>query len=190
MRQTSIPGTAPPGDPPRNPELDAAIERQYERRAEAKRAREAVKIGDAKLMELVTELGVPYPFLEPGTGKRKTLRVDAQRRLRTETAKAAKQEQADREWEAAQAEARGGDQQDAARAAWEQGVAERRAAAVARADAKPGAETRQPDDPFAATRAAMAELSADETSAHAAVREAEEGRAERRAGRGGKRGGQ
>lgn len=121
--QQFIPGTEPPTH---DPKIDRAIEDKYKRVAALKIARESVAVSDAKLMELIEERGAPYPFTEPETGKRKVLRLDAKKRLKSERAKTAKQEQADREWEAAQAEARGGDQQVASREAWEAEVKRRR----------------------------------------------------------------
>src|SRR6201985_67111 len=99
MRQTQIPGTEPPASVP---EIDLAIEAKHERLLAAKLAREAVTVSDAKLLELMEEHGrAEYPYLEPGTGKRRVLRVDAAKRLRTVKAPSAKQERQDAEWEAA-----------------------------------------------------------------------------------------
>ena len=123
--QQFIPGTEPPTH---DPKIDLAIEEKYQRIAALKVAREAVAVSDAKLMELIETRGSPYPFVEPETGKRKVLRLDAKKRLKSEKAKPAAKEQADREWEAAQAEARGGDQQAASREAWAAEVKRRRAA--------------------------------------------------------------
>lgn len=125
MSQQHIPGTEPPN---RDPKIDRAIEDKYRRLAALKIAREAVAVSDAKLLELIEERGAPYPFTEPGTDKRKVLRLDAKKRLKSERAKTVAKEQADREWEAAQAEHRGGDQQEAGREAWEAEVKRRRAA--------------------------------------------------------------
>lgn len=125
--QQFIPGTEPSTH---DTKIDLAIEDKYKRVEALKIAREAVAVSDAKLMELIEERGDPYPFTEPGTGKRKVLRLDAKKRLKSERAKPAKQEQAEREWEAAQREMRGGDQQEASREAWEAEVKRRRQAAA------------------------------------------------------------
>lgn len=126
--QQFIPGTEPPAH---DPAIDKAIEDKYKRLAALKLARDAVAVSDAKLMELLEARDAPYPFTEPETGKRKVLRLDAKKRLKSERAKPAAKEQADREWEAAQQEMRGGDQQEASREAWEAEVRRRRAAAGA-----------------------------------------------------------
>lgn len=175
MPQQFFPGQEPPGH---DPEIETAIATKYERLAAAKLAREAVHVSDAKLLELVEARGAPYQFTEPGTGKRKTLKLAAAKKLKTLAAKSAKKEQADREWEAAQQEHRGGEQQDAAKAAWEAEVKRRRGG-----DSDPA-----PADPFASIRAAMDTDDAnvvdqrphDETPAQRSAREAEEARATRR----------
>lgn len=172
--QQFIPGTEPPNH---DPKIDRAIEDKYKRLAALKIAREAVSVSDAKLMELIEARGAPYPFTEPETGKRKVLRVDAKKRLKSGSAKPAKQEQADREWEAAQREGRGGDQQAEGAEAWEAEVKRRRT--TVSVNGGPAVEIVD-DDPFGATRSEM-----DETPAQTAVREAEESRAARRAKRAG-----
>lgn len=160
MPQTFIAGTEPPG---RSPEIDDTIAQKYERLAQLKLAREAVRVSDAKLLELMEEQGrALYPFTEPGTGKRKKLKLDAAKKLKTVAGKSAKTEQADQEWEAQQAEHRGG---------------ERRAAGRVEVESHGFGVVAPPDDPFAATRSAM------ETPAQSAAREAEEARAARRAKR-------
>lgn len=169
--QQFIPGTEPPG---RDEEIERAIEAKYKAAAEEKLAKEATKIRLAKLLELVEARGTPYPFLEPGTGRRKVLRLDAQKRLKSVKAPSQKQEQADREWAAAQAEARGGEQQDAAKEGW--------AAEVKRRRGEQDAATTDdylPADPFGATREALSGAD-EETPAERSARESEEARAARR----------
>lgn len=167
-RQTELPGHE---DPNRSPEIDRQIEAWYAARSEQKLAAERTSVTLAKLLELCEDRE-RYPFLEPGTGRRKVLDVTAQRKLRVKRAPSAKQEQADREWEAAQAEERGGEA--AARDAYVTTVL------GGHADPRP-----VPDDPFSATRSRMtgdvARGAAIETSAQIAARESEEARAARRA---------
>lgn len=194
MQQIYVPGTEPPG---RDEEIERAIEAKYLADDEVKLAQERRRVHIAKLLELVKQRGAPYKFLEPGTGRKKTLKLDASEKLKTTADKPAKQGQADREWAAAQQEARGGDQQDAAREAWEQGVKAKRArkdpaameayyADEARRAAESEARTALADDtdPFAATRAAMGDSTtdsaADETPAQRSARESQEARAARR----------
>lgn len=191
MRQTTIPGTEPPDDPPRDEEIELGIEHWYRRIAEQKLAAEATGVSHEKLLELMDERGYSkYPFLEPGTGKRKYLVADAKRRLRSEAAPTPKQEQADREWAQAQAEGRGAGLDPAAIGKRAQtadqalanlvGAVER----VTRSGGKAMVTVAEPADPFGATRARMTGDKArgsTETPAQLAAREAEEARANRRA---------
>lgn len=158
--QPTIPGLPEP--PGRDPEIDQAIERKYEHIAAKKLALEAIAVTDAKLLELVKLRGQPYPFLEPGTGRKKTLRVNAAEKLKTVANKSPKKEQADKEWETAQAEARGGDQQDAAREEWEAEIKRRRGAKPIETVSVGFGEVSPPDDPFAATRSQIDDPSSDD----------------------------
>jgi hypothetical protein len=106
--QLRIAGTEPPGDPPRHPDIDDAIERWCERCRKQKLAAEATAIGHAKPLELMAEAQIErYPFVEPETEKRKILVCPATRKARTVKAPHAKKAKVERECDEVQREHRG-----------------------------------------------------------------------------------
>ncbi len=97
-RQQYFPGTEPPA---RNERIEIAIEHLYEAKQAQKEAADVTAVRMASLIEIAVEEGRDlYPFLEPETGRRKVLDVTAVRKARMKAAPSAKQEAADREFDA------------------------------------------------------------------------------------------
>lgn len=195
-RQTELPGCE---SPERSPAIDRQIEAWYAERAAGKLQAERTAVALAKLLELCESESVErYPFLEPGSGKRKVLDVSARRKARVVRQQAPKKEQADREWEAQRAEHRGEtagqrvDAADRALGAFTDAVSKVTGKKGVRVTVEHNGQKAEvlppepePDDPFAGVRGRMtgdiARGAPTETPAQAAAREAEEARAARRA---------